>query len=105
MIAILVRSAALMMCAHVAFAQPADSVVKQATRLFETGNTPAAIALARPLADTSARAATLLGRMAWQSANYKEAGKWLDAAIALDPRRVDAYVWRGRTYIQEIETT
>jgi len=43
--------------------------------------------------------------MAWQSANYKEAARWLDAAIALDPRHVDAYLWRGRAYLQEIETT
>ena len=92
------------MCASIAVAQPADSVVRQATRLFETGNTAAATALARPLADTSATAATLLGRMAWQSANYKEAAKWLDAAIALDPKRVDAYIWRARTYVQEIQT-
>jgi len=88
----------------VALAQSADSVVRRATRQFETGNTAAAEALARPLADTSASAATLLGRMAWQSANYKEAARWLDAAIALDARRVEAYIWRARTYVQEIET-
>src|SRR5262245_1181092 len=105
MLGILAKSVAWTTYASIALAQPADSIVKQATNLFETGNTPAAVALARPLADTSAAAATLLGRMAWQSANYKEAARWLDAAIALDPRRVDAYVWRGRTYIQEIETT
>jgi tetratricopeptide (TPR) repeat protein len=99
------RAAAWTLYASVAVAQPADSVVRQATRLFETGNSAAAAALLRPLADTSARAATLLGRIAWQSANYKDAARWLDAAIALDPRHVDAYVWRGRTYVQEIETT
>ena len=98
------RAAAWTLYASVAVAQPADSVVRQATRLFETGNAAAAAALLRPLADTSARAATLLGRIAWQSANYKDAARWLDAAIALDPRHVDAYVWRGRTYVQEIET-
>lgn len=92
------------MYANIALAQPADSVVRQATRLFETGNAAAAAALARPLADTSATATTLLGRMAWQSASYKEAARWLDAAIALDPRRVEAYIWRARTYVQEIET-
>jgi tetratricopeptide (TPR) repeat protein len=105
MTAILVRSSAWTLYVSVALAQPADSVIKQATRLFETGNTAAATALVRPLADTSARAATLLGRMAWQSANYKDAAKWLDAAIVRDPRHVEAYVWRGRTYVQEIETT
>ena len=105
MIAILARSAAWTLSASTALAQSAESIVKQATNLFETGNTPAAVALARPLADTSATAATLLGRMAWQSANYKDAARWLDAAIALDPRHVDAYVWRGRTYLQELETT
>jgi tetratricopeptide (TPR) repeat protein len=105
MTAILVGSSAWTLYASVALAQPADSVIKQATRLFETGNTAAATALVRPLADTSARAATLLGRMAWQSANYKDAAKWLDAAIVRDPRHVEAYVWRGRTYVQEIETT
>ena len=105
MIAILSRFAAWPLCASAALAQPADSIVKQARNLFEMGNSAAAAALVRPLADTSATAATLLGRMAWQSANYKEAARWLDAAIALDPRRVDAYVWRGRTYVQEIETT
>src|SRR5215211_938946 len=99
------RAAAWTLYASVAVAQPADGVVRQATRLFETGNAAAAAALLRPLADTSARAATLLGRIAWQSANYKDAARWLDAAIALDPRHVDAYVWRGRTYVQEIETT
>ena len=104
-ISFLARAAAWTMYASVAVAQPADSVVRQATRLFETGNSAAAAALVRPLADTSARAATLLGRIAWQSANYKDAARWLDAAIALDPRHVDAYVWRGRTYVQEIETT
>jgi len=92
------------MYGSVTLAQAADSVVRQATRLFETGNAAAAAALARPLADTSATAATLLGRMAWQYANYKEAARWLDAAIALEPRRVEAYIWRARTYIQEIET-
>jgi tetratricopeptide (TPR) repeat protein len=105
MLGILAKSVAWTTCASAALAQPADGVVKQATHLFETGNTPAAVALVRPLGDTSATAATLLGRMAWQSANYKEAARWLDAAIALDPRHVDAYVWRGRTYVQEIETT
>jgi tetratricopeptide (TPR) repeat protein len=105
MFATTIRSIALTAYASVALAQPADSVVRQAARLFETGNTPAAIALLRPLADTSAKAATLLGRMAWQAANYKEAAKWLDAAIALDPKHVEAYVWRGRTYVQEIQTT
>ena len=105
MLGILARSAAWTMYASVALAQPADSVVKQATRLFEMGNSAAAAALVRPIADTSAKAATLLGRLAWQSANYKEAARWLDAAISLDPRRVEAYVWRGRTYLQEIETT
>jgi len=102
---LLAKSAAWTIYGSVALAQSTDSVVKQAKRLFETGNTPAAAALVRPLADTSAVAATLLGRMAWQSANYKDAARWLDAAIALDPRHVDAYVWRGRTYVQEIETT
>jgi len=105
MLGILARSAAGTLYASIALAQSADSIVKQATNLFETGNTPAAVALVRPLADTSATAATLLGRMAWQSANYKEAARWLDAAIALDPRHVMAYIWRGRTYVQEIETT
>jgi len=104
MIRIGVASVAWTLCAHAALAQPADSVVRQATRLFETGNSAGAAALLRPLADSSAAAATLLGRMAWQSANYKEASRWLDAAIALDPRRVDAHIWRGRTYIQEIQT-
>ena len=104
-ISLLARAAAWTLYASVAMAQPADSVVRQTTRLFETGNSAAAAALVRPLADTSARAATLLGRMAWQSANYKDAARCLDAAIALDPRHVDAYVWRGRTYVQEIETT
>ena len=102
---LLAKSAAWTIYGSVALAQSTDSVVKQAKRLFETGNMPAAAALVRPLADTSAVAATLLGRMAWQSANYKDAARWLDAAIALDPRHVDAYVWRGRTYVQEIETT
>ena len=69
MIGIVVRSAALTMYGSVVLAQPADSVVRQATRLFETGNSTAAAALVRPIADTSATAATLLGRMAWQSAN------------------------------------
>jgi tetratricopeptide (TPR) repeat protein len=105
MIAILARSASWTLYATTAVAQPADSLVRQATRLFETGNAAAATALVRPLADTSATAATLLGRMAWQTANYKDAAHWLDAAIARDPRRVEAYVWRGRTYLQEIETT
>jgi tetratricopeptide (TPR) repeat protein len=105
MIGTLVRLAAGAIYASAALAQSADSVVRQATRLFETGNSAAAIALAHPLADTSAAAATLLGRIAWQSANYKDAARWLDAAIAHDPRFVDAYVWRGRTYVQEIETT
>ena len=105
MIGIVACSAASMLYAGVALAQSTESIVKQATNLFEAGNTPAAVALVRPLADTSAIAATLLGRMAWQSANYKDAARWLDAAIALDPRHVDAYVWRGRTYVQEIETT
>ena len=105
MIGIVAKAAAAWtVCATIALAQPADSVVRQATRLFETGNAAGATALARPLADTSAAAATLLGRMAWQYANYKEAAKWLDAAIALDPRRVDAYSWRARTYVQEIQT-
>lgn len=104
MLGILAKSVALTMYATIALAQPADSVVRQATRLFETGNAAAATALARPLADTSAMAATLLGRMAWQAANYKDAARWLDAAIALDPRRVEAYIWRARTYVQEIET-
>ena len=99
------RSAPWPLFASVALAQPADSVVRRATQLFETGNSAAAAAVVRPLADTSAGAATLLGRMAWQAANYKEAARWLDAAIALDPRRVEAYVWRGRTYVQEIQTT
>lgn len=102
---ILATSTAWMLYASAALAQSADGIVKQATNLFETGNSAAAAALVRPLADTSATAATLLGRMAWQSANYKDAARWLDAAIALDPRRVEAYIWRGRTYIQEIETT
>jgi tetratricopeptide (TPR) repeat protein len=92
------------MYASVALTQPADSIVRRATRLFETGDTTGAAALVRPLADTSARAATLLGRMAWQAANYKDAARWFDAAIALDPRQVDAYIWRARTYEQEIET-
>jgi tetratricopeptide (TPR) repeat protein len=104
MIRIGVASIAWTLCTNAALAQPADSVVRQATRLFETGNSAGAAALVRPLADSSAAAATLLGRMAWQSANYKEAARWLDAAIALDPRRVDTYIWRGRTYIQEIQT-
>jgi tetratricopeptide (TPR) repeat protein len=104
-ISFLARAAAWTLYASVAVAQPADSVVRQATRLFETGNTAAATALVRPLADSSATAATLLGRMAWQSANYKDAGRWFDAAIVLDPRHVEAHVWRGRTYIQELETT
>ena len=103
-VGIVVRSALWTMYASVALAQPADSVVRHATRLFETGNTAAATALVRPLADTSANAATLLGRMAWQAANYKDAAKWLDAAIARDPRHVEAYIWRGRTYVQEIQT-
>lgn len=103
MIRIGVASIAWTLCANAALAQPADSVVRQATRLFETGNSAAATALVRPLADSSAAAATLLGRMAWQSANYKEAARWLDAAIVLDPRRVDAYIWRGRTYVEEIQ--
>jgi len=90
--------------ATAALPQPSDSVVRQATLLFAKGDTAAAAALARPLADTSAAAATLLGRMAWQYANYKEAARWLDAAIARDPRWVEAYIWRGRTYLQEIET-
>jgi tetratricopeptide (TPR) repeat protein len=105
MIDILVRSAAWTMYAGAALAQPADSVVRQATRQFETGKTAAATALVRPLADSSATAATLLGRMAWQSASYKDAARWLDAALALDPRHVEAYIWRARTYVQEIETT
>src|SRR4030095_8067002 len=105
MLGILARSAAGTLYASIALAQSTDSLVKQAKRLFETGNTPAAAALVRPLADTSAVAATLLGRMAWHSANYKDAARWLDAAIALDPKHVEAYVWRGRTYVQEIETT
>src|SRR4029453_879319 len=105
MLGILARSAAGTLYASIALAQSADSIVKQATNLFETGNSAAAAARVRPLADTSARTATPRGRMAWQSANYKDAARWLDAAIALDPRRVDAYVWRGRTYVQEIETT
>src|SRR4029434_5267150 len=100
MLGILARSAAGILYASIALAQSADSIVRQATNVFETGNTPAAVALVRPLADTSATAATLLGRMAWQSANYKEAARWLDAAIALDPRHVMAYIWRGRTYVQ-----
>lgn len=105
MIGIVVRlAAACVLATNVAVAQSADSVVRQATRLFEMGNVAAATSLARPLADTSAAAATLLGRMAWQYANYKDAARWLDAAIALDPKRVDAYIWRARTYIQEIET-
>src|SRR6187431_259127 len=91
-ISFLVRAAAWTLYASAAAAQPADSVVRQATRLFETGNTAAATALVRPLADSSATAATLLGRMAWQSANYKDAARWLDAAIALDPRHVEALV-------------
>ena len=104
-ISFLARTAAwTLLYASVAVAQPADSVVRQATRLFETGNTAAATALVRPLAESSATAATLLGRMAWQSANYKDAARWLDAAIALDPRGVEAHIWRGRTYLQEIET-
>jgi len=90
--------------AAAALAQPADSTVRQATRLFESGNSATAAALVRPLADSSAAAATLLGRMAWQSADYKEAARWLDAAIALDSRRIDAYIWRARTYLQELET-
>ena len=104
MIGIIARSVACTMYASVALAQPADSIVRRATRLFETGDAAGAAALVRPLADTSARAATLLGRMAWQAANYKDAARWLDAAIALDPRHVDAYIWRARTYEQEIET-
>ncbi len=104
MLGTVARSAAFAVYGSVVLAQPADSIVKQATRLFETGSSAAAVALVRPLADTSATAATLLGRMAWQSANYKEAARWLDAAIALDARRVDAYIWRARTYVQEIET-
>jgi tetratricopeptide (TPR) repeat protein len=60
--------------------------------------------MVRPLADSSAAAASLLGRMAWQAANYKEAARWLDAAIALDPRQIDAYIWRARVYEQEIQT-
>ena len=104
MISMLAKSVAWTLYGSVALAQPADSVVRQATRLFETGNSAAATELLRPLADTSAAAATLLGRMAWQAAKYKDAARWLDAAIALDPRRVDAHIWRGRTYIQEIET-
>ena len=103
-IGMIARSAAWTLCGSVALAQPADSVVRHARDLFETGNSAAAVALVRPLADTSASAATLLGRIAWRSANYKDAARWLDAAIALDPRRVDAHVWRGRTYVQEIET-
>ena len=99
-----VRALVWMMCGTAAQAQPADSVVRQATRLFESGNSAAATAMARPLADSSAAAASLLGRMAYQAANYKEAARWLDAAIALDPRRIDAYIWRARTYVQEIQS-
>ena len=105
MIRMLAPVATFAMCASVALAQPADSVVRHATRLFEAGNSAAAVEILRPMANTSAAAATLLGRIAWQSANYKDAARWLDAAIALDPRYVEAYVWRGRTYVQEIETT
>ena len=104
MFSIVAKSVALTSYASVALAQAPDSVVRQASRLFETGNTAAATALVRPLADSSAKAATLLGRMAWQVANYKEAAKWFDAAIAVDAKHIEAYVWRGRTYIQEIET-
>ena len=104
MIRTVTRSAAWTLYGSVALAQPADSVVRHATQLFATGNATAATALVRPLADTSAAAATLLGRMAFQYANYKDAARWLDAAIALDPKRLDAYIWRARTYEQEIQT-
>jgi len=100
----LVRSLVWLLYATAAAAQTADSLVKQARGLFETGDSPAAVGLLRPLADSSPAAATLLGRIAWQSGNYKEAARWLDAAIARDPQRVEAYIWRARTYVQEIET-
>lgn len=100
----LVGFVAWLLYATAALAQAGDSVVMQARDLFETGNSPAAVAMLRPLADTSPAAATLLGRIAWQSGNYKEAARWLDVAIARDPQRVEAYVWRARTYVQEIET-
>ena len=104
MIGALVHCVVWTLNAMAALAQSSDSVVAQARRLFETGNAPAAVALVRPLGETSAAAATLLGRMAWQSADYKEAARRLDAAIALDPRHVEAYIWRARTYEQELET-
>jgi len=104
MIGIVVRSIASLLYATAAVAQTTDSIVRQARDLFETGSSPAAVTMLRPLADSSPAAATLLGRIAWQAGNYKEAARWLDVAIARDPQRVDAYVWRALTYVQEIET-
>ena len=45
MIGMVVRSAAWTLCGSVAVAQPADSVVRQARNLFETGSSAAAVAL------------------------------------------------------------
>ena len=89
--------------AAIACAQSPDSIVSRATRLFETGDSPAAVALLAPIGET-AQAALLLGRIAWQGGDYKEAGQRFDKAIALAPQRADPHVWRARTYLQELQS-
>jgi Flp pilus assembly protein TadD len=83
-------------------AEPAPNLA-EAQKLYRRTNFNGVIELLKPVADTDAEAAALIGRSYLMLGNANKAVEFLNEAVKLDPNRSAYYLWLGRAYGRKAE--